>query len=123
MASKMMALKPSEFWGEAGTCVVGRVVMTRGPFKPEKRAEEKDPPKGGKGGKGKKGGKGGKGEKSKAPQEVSQKSEVHILGGNSLSEVLYMDAWADGADQLIGAVKEGSVYRISGARNIKSAPI
>ena len=90
--------------------------MTRGPFKPEKRAAIEDatpPPQSGRGGKGKKGGKGGKGEKSRASQEVSQKSEVHFLGGTSLSEVLYMDAWSDGAGQLIGAVKEGSVYRIS----------
>ena len=126
MAPKEMTLKPSEFWGEAGTCVVGRAVMTRGPFKPERKAAGDDatpPPKGGgKGGKGKKGGKGGKGEKSRASQEVSQKSEVHFLGGTSLSEILYMDAWSDGAEQLIGAVKEGKVYRISGARKITSAP-
>ena len=123
MVKKLMVLKPSEYWGEEGTCVVGRVVMMRGPFKPEKKAAGEDatpPPKGWKGASGKKGGKGGK---IKAPQAVSQKAEVHFLGGTTLSEVLYMDAWADGADQLMGAVKEGSVYRISGARNIKSAPI
>ena len=34
----MMTLSPSEYTGETGTCVCGRVVLSRGPFKIETRA-------------------------------------------------------------------------------------
>ena len=116
--AELMALTPSEYAGDAGTCVVGRAVILRGPFKLEKRANGDDATATPKAGKGKKGGKG----KNKVPQEMSQKAEVHFLGGKTLGEVLYMDGWADGATQLIASVKEGSVYRIYGARKIDSAP-
>ena len=114
-----MSMSPSEYTGEAGTCVYGRVVLSRGPFKPEQRNEDRTAAAASKNqGKGKQGKKGKKGE---AGQD-SLKTEVHILGGAGIDDVLFLEGWADGARQLADATQRGQVYRIAGAKKVDSKP-
>ena len=113
-----MSMSPSEYNGEAGTCVYGRVVLTRGPFKPEQRDENKTAATTKSQGKSKQG---KKGKKADAGQE-SLKTEVHILGGSTVDEVLFLEGWADGARQLANAVQRGQVYRIAGTKKVHSKP-
>ena len=115
----LMALAPSEYEGEIGTCVVGRVVLKRGPFQLESDV------KGTTAKPGKAKGKSGKNTGKTTQQnreQTNMKTEIHILGGTRLSDVLYIDGWADGAQQLANAMQEGNVYRISGAKMIDTAP-
>ena len=115
---QLMSMSPAEYTGEAGTCVYGRVVLTRGPFKPEQRSDANA------GGASKSQGKRkkeGKGKKSEMAQE-SLKTEIHILGGSGIEEVLFLEGWADGARQLANAVQRGHVYRIAGAKKVASKP-
>ena len=114
-----MSMSPSEFTGEAGTCVFGRCVLIRGPFKPEHRNDDQTAAASSKRqGKGKDGKKGKKGE----AWLDSLKTEVHILGGTGIDDVLFLEGWADGAKQLAGTMKRGQVYRIAGAKNVDSKP-
>ena len=70
-----MILSPSEFSGEQGTWVAGRVVLVRRTtILPEN--------------KGKKG-------KGKGGDQPTEKCEVHLLGGDNTSEVLYVEAWGE----------------------------
>ena len=110
-----MTLCPSEYEGEHGTCVFGRVVLKRGPFVPTQASQDTDTQasQGGKKGKGK-----AKKGKGKQAEEGAVKLEIHLLGGNSVDEVLFMDAWGDGARELSQTVEHGKVYRISGAKKI-----
>ena len=50
------------------------------------------------------------------------KAETRILGGNSIDEVLYDDAWYDGDRQLADAVEVGRVYRFVGMKKMDSSP-
>ena len=95
---QVMAMSPSEYTGEPGTCVYGRVVLSRGPFKPEQHVEE------GKGGVSNKSGKGKKGKKGRDGDQEKLKTEIHILGGSGMGEVLLIDGWAEGARQLARAL-------------------
>ena len=113
---QVMAMSPSEYTGEPGTCVYGRVVLSRGPFKPEQHVEE------GKGGVSNKPSKGKKGKKGKDGDQEKLKTEIHILGGSGMGEVLFIEAWADGAKQLARALQRGQVYRIKDAKKIDSKP-
>ena len=124
---QLMTLAPSEYTGEPGTCVCGRVVLRRGPFKLDERREEEQTQNSqqGKASKGKEKGKKGKGEtkagKEKQPQE-QLKMEVHLLGGQTRDEILFIDGWADGATQMGQTLVDKRVYRICGARKIDNTP-
>jgi len=113
MATEQLLLAPTEYSGEHGTCVCGRVVILRGPVV----MQDRDAAQGG-GGAGKGVAKGKKGR----PQGPLQKTEVHLLGGTSKGEVLFMDAWGDAASQLKAAVELEGVYCISGARVVQETP-
>ena len=51
------------------------------------------------------------------------KTEIHILGGDSIDEVLHLDAWYDGARQFADAVWVGKVYRLVGMKKMDSSPM
>ena len=111
-----MTLAPSEYTGESGTCVCGRVVGVRGPFQPERRDQESQADSS----KGK-----GKGKKGKNQGQTGQdrlKTEIHILGGHAIDEVLFIEGWADGARQLAEALPRGGVYRIADAKKVEATP-
>ena len=84
-----MTCAPSEYTGEPGTCVCGRVVLCRGPFNATGQDAQttassgKAPSK--------------KGKKKGADMQNRLKTEIHILGGDSTDEVLFIDGWGDGA--------------------------
>jgi hypothetical protein len=113
---QLMTLAPSEYTGEAGTCVCGRVVLSRGPFKPETHTHNSQAGTQSGKAKGKKGKKG-----DGAPRDTT-KTEIHILGGTTVDEVLFIDGWADGANQLAQAMERGRVYRIVDAKKIDDSP-
>ena len=121
---QLMTLRPSEYSGEVGTCVCGRAVIQRGPFTLEQRRDDQAAQqKGSTGGKGKSKGKKDKGKKGKDKQQEEQlKMEVHLLGGQGLDEVLFLDGWADAATQMGQTFKDKHVYRICGARKIDETP-
>ena len=109
---QVMAMSPSEYTGEGGTCVYGRCVLSRGPFSPEQHE----------GGWSNKSGKGKKGKKGRDGDQEKLKTEIHILGGSGMGEVLFIEGWADGARQLARALQRGQVYRIKDAKIINSKP-
>ena len=106
-ADEVMMLSPSEYEGENGTAVVGRVVLVR-----KTRITHNE-----RGQKGK--GKAAKGAKGKAD---SEKCEVHILGGNTMSEVLFCEAWGDAATTFANHAQMGRLIKISGAKYIAQRP-
>ena len=108
----MLALSPSEYSGDTATCVCGRVVIKRGPFDLGTGASGH--------GKGKKGTSGrGKEKKGGGP---SRKLEVHVLGGTSVGDVLFVDAWGDVAERTARAMEVGKVYRLSGGKVVYQSP-
>ena len=117
-----MILTPSEYEGQPTTCVVGRVVLTRGPLVPERRNQPSETVASGSSSKGKSAGKGRKNKPTAKAEAATQKAEVHLLGGATVDEILFIEAWADGAQQLAQALQRGKVYRIAGAKKIDSSP-
>ena len=112
ISGQMLALSPSEYSGDTATCVCGRVVIKRGPFDLGTGASGH--------GKGKKGTSGrGKGKKGGGP---SRKLEVHVLGGTSVGDVLFVDAWGDVAERTARAMEVGKVYRLSGGKVVCQSP-
>ncbi len=109
MADGKLALSPREFSGDPATCVCGRVVVLRGPVEVSTREAAS--------GKSKAAG------RSKGKElSLGKKIEVHLLGGNTLVDVLFLDAWADAADQAKDAMELGKVYRISGGTVVGQTP-
>jgi len=104
-----MYLAPSDFEGEVGTAVVGRVVLSRIQQLPPR--EQKGKGKGGKSGSGKNRDKSG-----------TSKCEIHVLGGDTLSDMVYLEAWADDAQALQHIAKRGSVVAITNAKVIAQPP-
>ena len=98
----VMVLSPSEFEGEVGTAVAGRVVLARRTTVQQRQQQGK--------GKGKKagGGKEGKGE--------TVKCELHVLGGSTMADMLFVDAWADDAEPLHSIAQRGRVITIVNPR-------
>ena len=111
----MMTLSPSEYTGETGTCVCGRVVLSRGPFQITNRAKPDDNSASRSKGK-------GKGSKYKRGETLyeNEKSEVHLLGGDTHDELLYIEGWAAAARELSVMLPRGGVFRIAGARKINA---
>ena len=94
-----LVLPPSEFSGESGTFVGGRVVsvrITKLQVEPKTKA-----------GKGKSKGKKTESKGSRGTEEL-MKCEVHILGGLSTAEVLYLEAWGETVVQRVeeSAIKQ-----------------
>ena len=79
-----LVLPPSEFSGEPGTAVGGRVVLRR---KITFREQEQQGTKAGK----RKSKGGGKSRNATG----DEKCEVHLLGGSDMTEVLYVEAYAE----------------------------
>ena len=102
----VMVLSPSEFEGEVGTAVAGRVVLARRVAVRQQQGK----------GKGKKtgGGKEGKGE--------TVKCELHVLGGSTMADMLFVDAWGDAAETLHNIAQRGKVIKIVNPRVIEQRP-
>ena len=105
MNASKLVLSPAEFSGEPNTYVCGRVVLMRGPI----LLTDMQPGKGKKKGAGKK-------------RDSVQKLEVHLLGGQTVGDVLFMDAWSDAATQLNEKLELQMVYRISGIKLVHQSP-
>ena len=86
---QLMTCAPSEYTGEPGTCVCGRVVLCRGPFNATGQDAQTTASSGKAPGK--------KGKKKGADTQTRLKTEIHFLGGDSIDEVLFIDGWGDGA--------------------------
>ena len=102
-------LKPSEYRGDQNTAVAGRIVILKQQeVKVKKPAHSAAAPAAGKKGKGGKGGKAG------TDQGSARKLEAHLAGTESLSEVLYVEAWGEIGDQLAQKCVVGDVVAIQG---------
>ena len=98
-----MILPPSEFSGEPGTWVAGRVVCVRRTTLLQKN-------------KGKKG-------KGKGADQPTEKCEVHLLGGDSTSEVLYVEAWGEAAAAYHTLSPKGRLQKLQNAKVISQRPL
>ena len=97
-------LRPSEYRGEAGTAVAGRIVIKRMQTMKLKEPEE------------------GKGTaKGKAKGETA-KVEIRISGGDSVAEVLYAEAWAEAAVTLNRSWNLEQCVMIQDAEVVQSGP-
>ena len=105
MSVNKLVLSPAEFSGEPNTFVCGRVVLMRGPF----LLTDANPGNSQKKGSGKK-------------KDNVQKLEVHLLGGPTVGDVLFLDAWSDAALQLKKKLELQGVYRIGGAKVVNQTP-
>ena len=119
----LVTLAPSEYAGDPCTSVCGRVVIMRGPFKPESAFQKQRTFPGvqaeGKGGKGK----GNDNTNQKYRHQDSSKTEVHIQGGSTMDEIVYFDGWAEGDAQAENTLEEYVAYRITAARKIDATPV
>ena len=103
-----LLLNPSEYTGQKGTAVAGRVVMlTEQEIKCKASAANAAAPKQGKGGKGK-----------KTPDSATLKLEIHLAGAESVNEVLYVEAWGEQAGHLKQKLAQGDLISIAGATHI-----
>ena len=98
-----MILPPSEYSGEQGTWVAGRVVCVR-------RATLLPKSKGKKG-------------KGKGADQPTEKCEVHLLGGDSTSEVLYVEAWGEAAAAYHTLSPKGRLQKLQNAKVISQRPL
>ena len=103
-----LVLPPSEFSGEAGTAVGGRVVLRR-----DTTVRQRDTSSGGKG---KKKGHG------RATNEETPKCEVHLLGGQGMPEILYVEAWAEAAAELRRLAVIGRLLQIQNPKLVPQRP-
>ena len=109
-----MILCPHEFRGDRGTSVCGRVVLVRGPVDigiKDHLGIAKSPVRNSQ----------GKGKKSNG-SEGRKKFEVHLLGGKTHGDILFLEAWGDAAVQVERQMTLGKVYCISGATVVTKAP-
>ena len=81
---------------------------TQQEVKPRKAAQVAATPTGGKKGKG------GKGGKASADQAPTRKLEAHLAATESLTEVLFVEAWGEIGDQLAQTCTVGDVVAIQG---------
>jgi hypothetical protein len=94
-------LKPSEYRGDPNTAKQQEV-------KPRKTAQVAATPAGGRKGKGTKGG------KPSADLAPTRKLEAHLAATESLTEVLFVEAWGEIGDQLAQKCTVGDVVAIQG---------
>ena len=118
MAANVLVLPPSEFSGEGESWVAGRVVLKR---KITVRQDKGDGSS--QKGSGKTGGKGKKGKSDKGPVE---KCELHLLGGENMSEVLFIESWGETADSLMKLAQESvdtnALLRVRKAKRVEAMP-
>eukprot|EP00435_Cladocopium_sp_Y103_P054195 s3399_g17.t1 len=118
-----VCLKPSEYHGDQNTAVVGRIVILKHQEIPQKKSVAAAAvPVGGRKGKvaaaavpvGGRKGKGGKAGKKSAEPQTLRKLEAHLAATEALSEVLFVEAWGEVADQLAQKCKIGDLVAIQG---------
>ena len=108
-------LKPSEYQGAQGTAVAGRIVICNvQEVEPRSKAHSAAAPAKGRGGKGK---------PAKAPHAsgASTKIELHLSGTESASEVLYIEAWGELAQQVQQKCQVGDLITLVGGTIIHAA--
>ena len=103
--SQLMVLAPPYYEGDVDSCVVGRLVLLRGPFQIERKKTA-----------------GGRGKGKGAQCTATLKTEAHFLGGPTVSDLLYVEAWGEAATDFAKAVRIGGVYCISGGDVVSAAP-
>ena len=113
MAASVLVLPPSEFSSDQESWVGGRVVLKR---KSVLGAWHTRTQKGS-------GETGGKGKKIKGSLE---KCELHLLGGEDVSEVLFVEAWGEAAESLMKLAQESvdtnSLLRVRKAKRVEAMP-
>ena len=111
-SSMTLLLKPSEYKGDKGTAVAGRVVImvTQEVKMKESKSLAASPPGKGKG-RGKQAGQAG----------FSAKLELHLAGTDSINEVVFVEAWGENATQLGRRCSVGDLIAITGASVISTA--
>ena len=103
-----LLLKPSEYKGTENTAVAGRVVMvSEHELSSSKLAATQSESIEGRG-------------KGSAAADVSKKVEVHLAGVDLVSEVVYVEAWGDHAEQLAQHCRVGDIVSIAGVTFIPS---
>ena len=100
-----LVLPPSDYAGDPGTAVGGRVVLVR-----------KTSIKGGGKGAGKGGGRG------KGASQETAKCEVHLLGGQDMSEMVFVEAWGEAAAAFQGLAQRGRLLVIERAQVVAKRP-
>ena len=103
----VVVLPPSEYQGEPNTAVGGRVVLRR------KFALERAQ---GKSSKGKRKGK----EKSKTT--ANEKCEVHLLGGQGMQEMLFIEAWGLAAEAFLALAADQRLVQIQNPKVVSVRP-
>jgi hypothetical protein len=100
-----LVLRPSEYCGEPGTSVGGRVVLRRKCNLRDNAAEQITPKK-------------GKGKKKATKEAISDdKCEIHLLGGEDMSEMLFIEAWGECAGVLYNLATASSLVKVSGSKS------
>jgi len=112
----VVVLRPSEYQGEPDTAVGGRVVLSRIMNLADGGNAEST------GTKGKKRDAQGKGKAGnpKGKNTDNYKCEVHLLGGDGMQEMLFVEAWGQGA-QILSELATG-VVQIRNAKIVPSRP-
>ena len=100
--TSLVLLKPSEFQGAAQTAVAGRVVICTLQDVKAKEKTLSTPSKG------------KTGRKGKAKPATNTKLELHVSATESPSEVLYVEAWGELAEQVAKKCTEGALISIAG---------
>ena len=104
-----MLLPPSEYEGEVGTAVAGRVVLMR-----RTQVSSKGSPSGKGGGK--------KGSASSTAKGPVDKCEVHVLGGTGMGDVVFLDAWGPDAGPLAALAVRGRLITIANPKVVEQRP-
>ena len=103
-------LKPSEYRGDQNTAVAGRIVILKHQeIQSRKGTQAAAAPTGGRKGKG------GKAAKGLPETRTLRKLEAHLAATQSLSEVLYVEAWGENGDKLAQKCQVGDLVSIQGA--------
>ncbi len=108
----VLVLPPSKYHGEANTAVGGRVVLRR-LFNFAENAGTTS-------GKAQQGQ--GKSKGSKKGKADNVKCEVHLLGGDGMQEMLFIEAWGPSAEAFRALATLGGLIRIENAKVIPQMP-
>ena len=84
-------LSPAECSGDMATCVCGRVVIVRGPLEVGGGERKEATQRQSQGKAGKRGS--GKGRGKAQQNGPTRKLEVHVLGGSTAGDILFVEAW------------------------------